>query len=187
MRRADGERVAALSRDFVQSLHIALLEQFAENAQDLLYRSGYDWGLQDMVRLTRQLKKQSGADADLWQMDEKSVFEAWWSALAETGWGRTTFDISGLARGIVIVELHDSAVVAAVGESDQPICHWYAGLFAAAVSFCARAERHGVEVQCAALGAPTCQFVIATGADVDAAETWRQQGAKPADIIRRLR
>jgi predicted hydrocarbon binding protein len=187
LRRADDQRVAGLSVDFVQALHVAIIEQFGDNAQDVLYRSGYEWGLQDMVRLNQQLRTQFGNRADLWQMESKSVLESWWTPHAEAGWGRCEFDLTSLARGVVFVDLRESAVVSALSASDQPICHLYAGLFASVFSFFERTERHAVEVQCSAVGAPFCQFVIGPGVEVDSAETWRQQGAAPADILRRLR
>jgi len=186
LRRANGERVAAFSNQFVQTLHVSLLEQFAENAQDVLYRCGYEWGLLASVRLQRELLAQLGPQTDLWKLEPKYVLETWWAPLAETGWGRCGFDVPS-AQGVVVAELHESAVVSALGGSDQPVCHLYAGLLAAALSFVARAERHAVELQCRALGAPSCQFVIAPGAQVDSAETWRQQGLPALEIVRRLR
>jgi uncharacterized protein len=167
-------------------LHVTLVEQFAENAQDVLYRVGYEWGLQDLIRLAQQTQRQSAGRRDLWQTDAKSNLESWWTALADAGWGHCTFELAAPARGVATVELHDSAVVAALGASDQPICHLYAGLFAAALSFLQRTERHCVEIQCAALGAATCQFIVAAGSEIDSAETWRQQGTPASEIIRRL-
>ena len=187
LRGPDGARVAALSTEFVQTLHVSLLDQFAENAQDVLYRSGYEWGLQDLVRVTQQLKNQLGARTDIWQMDAKFLLESWWAPLAEAGWGQVGFDCAAQARGVVFVELRDSAVVEALGASDQPVCHWYAGALAAAFSFLERAERHAVELQCRSMGATSCQFLVAPGAEIDSAETWRQQGTTAAEIVRRLR
>ena len=187
LRRADGVRLAALSSEFVQALHGALLDQFTDDAQDVLYRSGYEWGLQDLVRLNRELRAQGGNESSVWRLQPGSVLETWWTPLADAGWGRCSFDVASLGRGVAIVELRDSMVVAALGAADLPVCHLYAGLFAAALSFFERTERHAVEVQCSAMGAAACQFVVAPGPEVDAAETWRQQGVAAAGIIQRLR
>jgi predicted hydrocarbon binding protein len=78
-------------------------------------------------------------------------------------------------------------VAAALQSADEPVCHLYAGLFAAAVSFLDRSERHAAELACAAAGAATCVFVVGSGADIDAAEAWRQQKTPVQEIIRRLR
>jgi uncharacterized protein len=186
LRRSETERIGVFSSEFVQMLHVTLVDQFAENAQDVLYRTGYEWGLQDILRLAQQTQRQSAGRTDLWQTDPKSNLETWWAALADAGWGHCTFELASPGRGVATVELRDSAVVAALGASDQPICHLYAGLFAAALSFLQRTERHCVEIQCAALGAATCQFIVAAGSEIDSAETWRQQGTPAAEIIRRL-
>lgn len=187
LRRTDGARVAALSVEFVQAFHFALVEHMGDSAQDILYRSGYEWGLQDMIRLNERLHDEiGGSNFDLWQMDAKFVVESWWTPLAESGWGACQFDFSRLSRGIVCVDLKNSIVAQALESSDQPVCHLYAGLFAGALSFFERAERHAVEIQCRSLGQDSCKFVIGPGAEVDNAESRRQQGASAAEIIRRL-
>ena len=182
----DDRRVAAVSIEFIQSLHFALVDQFADNAADVLYRSGYEWGLQDMIGLNRNFRAEFGNTTDLWQSDAKFVLDTWWTRLAGGGWGAWSLDLSALAGGLVVVELKNSPIAAALGRADDPVCHLYAGLFAGALSFFERTERHAVEVQCRALGHPSCQFVVASGPRIDSAEGWRQQGASAAEIIRRL-
>lgn len=184
---AAGLRTAALSADSLHALHGALIEQFGENAPDVLYRSGYEWALQDMVRLQNQLQQAIGPATDFWQMDAKFILDSWWTPLADAGWGQNVFNTASLSRGILFSELHGSAVATAFAGSDQPVCHLYAGLFAGALSFFDRTERHAAELQCAACGGTSCVFVIGAGAEVDAAETWRQQGVTAVEITRRLR
>ena len=178
--------MAALSLEFVQALHLAIIEQFGEYAQDVLYRSGYEWGLQEMIRLNQQLREDLGGNFDLWQAEAKFILEAWWEPLVEAGWGRCAFDLAKIARGIVWVELRGSVVAAAFPGSDDPVCHIYAGMFGGALSFFERSERHAVEIECAGARAALCRFLIAGGAEIDRAETWRQQGTAPAEIAQRL-
>jgi len=187
LRHADGQRVAALSLDTIHALHLALIEQLGENAADVLYRSGYEWALQDMVRFNRQLRQKLGDDADLGQMDARFILDSWWAPFAEAGWGTCTFDPVALARGIMLVELRGSAVAPGFAGSDQPACHLYAGLFAGAFSYFERTERHAAEMHCTACGAATCTFLVGPGAEVDSAETQRQHGAAPAEILRQFR
>lgn len=187
LHRSNGQRAAALSVEIVQSLHFAFAEQLGEKARDVVYRWGFEWALQDMVRLNQQLHDDIGGSLDLWQMDPKFILDSWWTPLGEAGWGLCSFDFSALSRGLVVIDLHSSAVAAAFAGADQPVCHLYSGLFAGAMSFFERAERHGAEVQCTAMGAPVCQFIVGTGADIDSAETMRQQGTPPTEIIRHLR
>jgi predicted hydrocarbon binding protein len=188
IRRANGSRLAVVPSDFLLSLHVHLIERFADNSQDVLYRSGYEQGLQDMVRLNRELREQyGGGSTDLWQMDAKFILNSWWEPLAQAGWGRCTFDLAALARGVAFVELEDSPIAAALGHTEHPICHFFAGLFAGAMSFFERAERHATEIECRSAGGALCRFVVAAGDNIDSAEGWRQQGVSATEIIRRLR
>jgi predicted hydrocarbon binding protein len=188
LRRTNGARLAVVPAEFLLALHLYLFERFAENAQDVLYRSGYEQGLQDMMLLNQELRDQYGSGSfDFWQMDEKFILDSWWGQLAQAGWGRCTFDLTAHSRGIAFVELEDSPVAAALGNTEHPICHFLAGLFAGAVSFYERAERHATELECRAAGADRCRFVVAGGGAVDSAEGWRQQGVAVAEIMRRLR
>jgi predicted hydrocarbon binding protein len=187
IRLPDGRRVVAISETLMQQLHFAIIQQRGEAAQDALYRIGYEWALQEMLRLTRAWRAESGkADFDFWRQDMGNVLTRWWSFAEGLGWGSATFDFSGVARGVTFVDLRNSIVADAFGGAGQPVCHLYAGLFAGALSFFERAERHGVEVQCAALGAAICRFVVGPGPEVDSAEAWRQQGLATPEILRRL-
>jgi predicted hydrocarbon binding protein len=172
--------------EFISALHLAIIDQFGENAQDVLYRGGYEWGLQEMVRLNEQLRTDVGENFDLWQADAKFILDSWWTPLADAGWGRCAFDLTRQARGMVGIELRGSVVAAAFPGSDDPVCHIYAGMFGGALSFFERGERHAVEIECAGARAPLCRFLVAAGAQIDSVETWRQQGAAAAEILRRL-
>lgn len=188
LRRANGSRLAVVPADFLLALHVYLFEHFADNSQDVLYRSGYEQGLLDLVRLNHELREQYGSESfDLWQMDAKFILDSWWEPLAQAGWGRCTFDLSALSRGIVFVDLDDSPIAEALGNTEHPVCHFLAGLFAGTMSFFERAERHATEIECRAAGGSQCRFIVAAGGDVDSAEGWRQQGLSAAEIIRRLR
>jgi predicted hydrocarbon binding protein len=142
LRRTDGRRAAALSIDFVQQLHFTLVDQFGDAAQDVLYRSGYEWGLESMLQLTAKMRIERSSTP--WQRDSSQLFRTWWEPLQEDGWGAAAFDVSKAGRGIVQVVLQHSVIAAALEGTDQPVCHFYAGLFGGALSFFERAERHAV-------------------------------------------
>jgi predicted hydrocarbon binding protein len=187
IRLADHQRVVAIAEPLMQHLHFAIIEQLGETAQDALYRAGYEWALQDMLRLTRQLREEADdATFDFWRQDLKGVISRWWTLPEALGWGTATFDFAAAARGLTFVDLRQSIVADAFAGADQPVCHLYAGLFAGALSFCARAERHAVEVQCTAMGQAACKFIVGPGAEIDTAEAWRQQGIAAPEILRRL-
>ncbi|HUR58493.1 MAG TPA: V4R domain-containing protein [Opitutaceae bacterium] len=182
-----GLPVAVATIEFVRSLHFTLLETFGDDTQDVLYRLGYEWGLREMTALHSRLREKSGKPGELWQMEVKTVLEAWWAPLLAGGWGAWTLTSTSKARGISAVEMRNSIVAAALPGADFPVCHLYAGLFAGGLSFLERAERHGVEITCRAVGDAACTFIIAPAGDVDPVETWRQQGVAAPEIIGRLR
>ncbi len=187
LRNDDGRRRGFVSAEFVRSLHFSVLETFGDQTQDILYQTGFEWGLQDMSGLSRRLRDEYGTAGDLWQMEPQFVFDTWWSPLAAGGWGAWELAFATQARGVAVIDVRHSLVAASLGAADDPVCHLYAGLFAGALSFFDRAERHAVEIRCQSVGDSVCTFVIGPGADIDAVETWRQQRVAPADILARLR
>jgi predicted hydrocarbon binding protein len=178
--------VAAWSEVFLRTLHLSLAPEPTDAARLVLYRAGFEWGLQELLHLSRRIREESGSDHDLWQTDATVVFERWSAPLAVAGWGTWTFDRSAHARGLTVVELRHSAVTAALKSeppSAEPVCHLYAGLFAGALSFYDRTEAHAIETSCAALGDDCCRFLVGAGPLIDRAEAARRQGAKHADIV----
>jgi len=183
-----GHRFAVLPASFWSTFSAELARPLNDQTRHALYKFGYEWALQDMVRLSHQLVAEfgGGANLDLWQMDAKFVLDRWWASCNTSGWGSCTLDVSALSRGISFVEVRNGIVEPANSGTTQPTCHLYSGLFAGALSFFERIERHAVEVQCVALGAPSCRFVVGPGPQIDTVESWRQQGITPDEIRRRL-
>lgn len=179
--------MAACSGPFLHALHAGIAEQFPDDAPDILYRAGYDQGLQDLLRLSRELRDSYGTAFDFWQADPKFILEAWWTPLARAGWGRARFDFGAVTRQLLVVEISGGFIPAALGPSAQPMCHHTAGALAGALGFFERAERHATEIACVADGAEHCTFVVAPGPLVDTAEAARQEGLAAAEILRRLR
>lgn len=188
LRLPDGQRAAVLPAIFLPQLTADLFAPLTDQTRHALYKFGYEWALQDMVRIRRQVADagDGGTNLDRWPLDAKFVLDRWWQPLHATGWGALTLDLSSLARGFACVELHHSVVAAHSPGATQPTCHLYAGLFAGALSFFERVERHAIEFQCAALGAPACRFAVGPGPQMDEVESWRQQRVAPDEIRRRL-
>ena len=193
IRLSDERRTAALPVEFIRALHDGLLRELGENAHRTFYAAGYEWALQEMILLSRRLRGEmgNGGNLDVWQMDARLVLEAWWAQFTAAGWGAWTLDLTTQSTGITFVEVRNSAtaakpLAAVTSGRGEPACHLYAGLFAGALSFFERAETHAVEIQCAALGHPSCRFVIGPGSQIDAVESWRRQGASAEEIRRRL-
>jgi predicted hydrocarbon binding protein len=185
LRHGDGQRVVVVPRFLLSELRAALDQEFGAGAGHVAYCIGFEWALREMTLVGQRMRDQpGGGQRDLWQSD----LDSWWEPFSAGGWGRCHF--TTLPRGLVIADVTGSAVAAAGLAPDagrppsEPICNLYAGLFAGALSFFQRAERHAVEVQCAALGAPLCVFVAGASAEIDQVATWRQQNL-PTDEIRR--
>ena len=185
----DGRRGAGWSAFLLQELHRSLALENPDAAKHLLYRAGFEWGLQEFLQLSlrvrEELRPQPGED--LWKLDPATAFERWSAPLTAAGWGQWKLDRSARASGVTLVELHHSAVASALAlppAPSDPVCHLYAGLFAGALSFYDRTELHAVETECAALGHPCCRFLVAPGSIVDRAETARRGGANHEAIVR---
>jgi hypothetical protein len=184
----DGRRVAAWPEIFLRTLHRELADTAPEATRQVLYRAGFEWGLQELLLLSQRLREElrAGSNLDLWHLDAAQVLARWSAPLAIAGWGTWTFDRTARASGVTVVELRHSAVVAALAASAgvvEPVCHLYAGLFAGALSFYDRMEVHAVETACAALGNDVCRFIVAPGPLVDRAETARHSGATHEAIL----
>ncbi|MEO5959925.1 MAG: 4-vinyl reductase [Opitutaceae bacterium] len=187
IRLAHEQRVTAVPVASLGNLHTSVRQAVGMAAPDVLYRSGYEWGLQEMVTLSQHLQEAApGNQFDFWQSEVRPTLTQWWAPLETNGWGSMTFDLSASTRGLTLFEIQESAVASIGGSSDQPVCHLCAGLFAGAVSFLRRLECHAVELQCQASGHESCRFIAGPGAEIDSAEIWRQQGATAAEIVRRL-
>lgn len=182
----DGRRVAALPETLLQALHRGRKGSAPDQARQAIYRAGYEWGLQEMLQLSEHLRDEFSDRRDLWQMDAPFVLERWAAPFAATGWGACIFDLTSHDKGLMFVELRQSAAAAAVGETAVPACDLYAGLFAGALSFYDRAESHAIETECVALGHACCRFIVGPGRLIDQAETARHSGRSHDAICRLL-
>ncbi len=185
--RRDGQRCAGLAVEFISSLQESVTECFGDDARDVLYRCGFEWGLKELLATTTKLLRDSSPqNVTLAQLEPKFALETWWRTMRETGHGLAKIDCSRDGRGIVVIDLRQCPAALATPIGSHPVCHYYAGLFAGALSFLDRAERHATEIQCRALGHSCCQFVVGPGSEVDAAEAARQQATPAVEILRRL-
>ncbi len=183
----DGQRTAAVTEDFINGLHHGLEEDVGDASNLIMYKCGFEWGLQDMKRFNSRMRQEfGGGKLDIWQMNPKFIFESWWWPLTVEGWGAWTLDFSFKAKEVTFVEIRNSAVAYSMEKVGKPVCHLYAGLFAGVMSFYERAERQAIEVQCYAMGNDCCKFMIGPPKQVNAAEFWRQEGGTAEDIRAKL-
>ena len=181
----DGQRAAKVSEDFITGLHAGLDEEVGDASNLIMYKCGYEWALQDMRRFNDGMRKDyGGGKLDIWAMNQRFVFEAWWWPMSVQGYGGWSLDLSFKKKNITFIEIRNSAVAFSMKRVGKPVCHLYAGLFAGTLSFYEREERQCIEVQCYSMGNDCCKFMIGPEKQVNAAEFWRQEGASADEIQR---
>ncbi len=187
IRLRDGQRGVYASEDFIASLHTGLHEEVGDAANLVMYKCGYEWGLNDMKRFNEKMRHEfGGGKLDVWQMNRKFVLESWWWPLTTEGWGGWNVDFGFERQGMVFVTIKNSAVAKAMEQVGKPVCYMYAGMFAGVFSVFDREERGGIEVQCYSMGNDCCKFLIGSQKKVNAAEFWRREGANANEIMEKL-
>jgi predicted hydrocarbon binding protein len=182
---AYGRRAVRAAADFLAGLHDALGREVGDAAGEILYKLGLRWGAADMRALAARAPREFGVDA-LGQLNFNVLLETWRWPLTAAGWGTWRYDLRRARQGLPVVELFHSAAAAALGPSARPVCHLYAGLFAAGFGHLAGRELAGVELRCAAVGADRCRFLVATAARAAAAARLRDDGVSTDDLLERL-
>lgn len=183
----DGQRAVYASEDFIVGLHTGLTEEVGDAANTIMYKCGYEWGLQDMKRFGDRMRHEfGGGKTDIWAMNKMFVMETWWWPLTVEGWGSWSLDLSFKDQGMTFVTIRNSAVAKSMEQVGKPVCHMYAGMFAGVFSYFERQERSAIEVQCYSMGNDCCKFLVSSNDRVNAAEFWRREGATADEITSKL-
>jgi predicted hydrocarbon binding protein len=185
LRNVYGQRCMRVSEDFMIAMLGSLEDEVGQaGATEIMYKCGYQWGLEDMKSFTR--RAQAEFEVALEKMRVGFLLEEWWWPLTITGWGTWRYDFRQKEKGLLYVELYESAVAKSIGDIGAAVCYFYAGMFAAVFSVLARRNLASVEMQCYSMGEDHCKFVIGDYEKVDAAGFWRSQGATAKDIQKKL-
>ena len=180
-----GQRVMRVSEDFLVAVLGSLEDEVGQSgAREIMYKCGYQWGVQDMRRFLPRMQAEFEAELDRMRVD--FLMESWWWPLTIMGWGTWRYDFTQRDKGLLYVELYESAVAKSVGDVGSVVCYFYAGLFGAVFSALAKRPLGCVEMQCYATGEDFCKFVVADYERVNAAAFWRGEGASARDITRKL-
>ncbi|MBL8149583.1 MAG: 4-vinyl reductase [Blastocatellia bacterium] len=183
----DGQRAVYASEDFISGLHAGLHQEVDDAANLIMYKCGYEWGVNDMNRFANRMRHEfGGGKTDIWNMNRKFVMESWWWPLTVEGWGSWTIDFGFEKQGMCFVTIYNSAVAKSMEQVGKPVCHMYAGMFAGVFSVFDKQERDCIEVQCYAMGNDCCKFLIGTKEKVNAAEFWRREGANAQEILEKV-
>lgn len=179
-----GQRIVRVSEDFVVAILGGLEEEVGDAAGEIMYRCGYEWGMEDMRSFTRRV--QAEFEVAMNKMAIGLLLETWWWPLQIEGWGAWRYDFRQSKQGLIFIDLFESAVAQSVGDVGKVVCYFYAGLFAAVFSVLAKRPLAGIEVQCYAMGEDYCKFLISTEKRINAARFWRNEGATAKDILKKL-
>lgn len=186
VRQRTGARGLHVTEDFVVGLQQGLEEEVGDAAGMIMYRAGYEWALHDMKAFEARFAAEFGGKTSITDANILFVLETWWWPLTAEGWGTWRVDLSRRREGLIFVDLFDSAVAKSLGNIGKPVCHMYAGLLAGALTYLSKRELSGIEIQCYAMGAEFCKFLIGAEKRVNAASFWVQEGASAQDIVDRI-
>jgi predicted hydrocarbon binding protein len=179
-----GQRVLRVSASFIQMLINGMQAAEGVNTAEVLYRFGIQLGQQEMEAFVPRLEREFDVSFD--KMHLGVMLETFWWPFRAKGWGDWRCDLQHAGNGVILVDLFDSIVPAALGQTGKCSCHLYAGLFAAVFSRVAGRELAAVELHCASAGAKHCRFLIAVPKRVELATQWRDRGVDADSILKDL-
>jgi len=181
----NGQRAHHVTEDFIIGLQAGLDDEVGDAGAVVLYKCGFQWGVADIKSFEANMHKEYGRD--VMAMNLQFVMEEWWWPLQTMGWGSWEIDFaSKKEQGLIIVNLYDSVVAKSLGEVGKPVCYLYAGLFAGVLTHLARRALAGIEIQCYAMGATYCRFLVGSEKRINAVEFWLEEGANASDVLGRL-
>mgnify|MGYP005858076197 CR=1 FL=1 len=186
IRRRDGQRVLALSEDFIAAVLAGMSHEIGEEAaRAILYQTGYRWALEDMRNFNDNIVKEFG-NTPVSGMHLAFVLETWWWPLTTMGWGAWKYDFNMKSQGIITVDLYESVVAKSLERLGKPVCYWYAGLFSGLMTHLSKKELASIEIQCFASGHDVCRFMVGSDKRINPAAFWVEEGATAQEVLERL-
>jgi predicted hydrocarbon binding protein len=184
VRNVYGQRIIRVTEDFIVAVLGGLEEEVGDAAGEIMYRCGYEWGMEDMKSFAGRV--QAEFEVEMSKMNMGMLLDTWWWPLQIEGWGGWRYDFRQGKQGLIFVDLFESAVAQSLGDVGKVVCYFYAGLFAAVFSVLAKRQLACIEIQCYAMGEDYCKFLVSTDKRVNAAQFWRNEGATSKDILKKL-
>jgi predicted hydrocarbon binding protein len=185
LRNIYGQRVVRVTEDFIIGLLAGLEEEVGDAAGEIMYKAGYQWGLEDMKSFVPRVQQEF--EVQFSKMGMGMMLETWWWPLQIEGWGGWRYDFRQGKQGLIFIDLFESAVAQSLGNVGKVMCYFYAGLFAAVFTLLSKKELACIEIQCYSMGEDFCKFLISTNKRVNAAAFWRSEGATSADIMKKVK
>lgn len=185
LRNVYGQRVVRVTEDFIVGLLSGLEEEVGDAAGEIMYKAGYQWGLEDMKSFVPRVQHEF--EVQFAKMGMGMMLETWWWPLQIEGWGGWRYDFRQGKQGLIFIDLFESAVAQSLGNVGKVMCYFYAGLFASVFTLLSKKELACIEIQCYSMGEDFCKFLISTNKRVNAAAFWRSEGATSADIMKKVK
>jgi len=185
LRNVYGQRVVRVTEDFITGLLAGLEEEVGDAAGEIMYKAGYQWGVEDMKSFCPRAEQEFEVQFN--KMGMGMMLETWWWPLQIEGWGGWRYDFRQGKQGLIFIDLYESAVAKSLGNVGKVMCYFYAGLFAAVFTVLSKRELGCIEIQCYSMGEDFCKFLISSAKRVNAAAFWRSEGATSADIMKKVR
>jgi predicted hydrocarbon binding protein len=172
------------SEDLITGLLDGLTEEVGEAAPVVLYQIGRQWGTLDGQAFDRWFTAEF--QRPVRQTNLLFLLETWWWPFTAQGWGRWEIDLSLQKQNFLLLNIFDSAIARTLGVVGKPVCHLYAGLFAGFLSHLVKKPLACAEIQCFAMGATYCRFVVGKAPAIQEVNAWVGQGLGVREIEQKL-
>ena len=172
------------SEDLITGLLDGLTEEVGEAAPVVLYQIGRQWGMFDGQAFEQWFTAEF--QRPVRQTNLLFLLETWWWPFTAQGWGRWEVDLSLQRQNFLLVNIFDSVIARTLGVVGKPVCHLYAGLFAGFLSHLVQRSLECAEIQCYAMGATYCRFVVGKAPAIQQVHQWVSQGLGVREIEQKL-
>ena len=190
LRSRSGARLIAFPHEFTTGLLAGLEDECGEAWHVVMYRCGEWWGKREMERLEKdlgafyqeELRSLPSAHA------HASLAEAW----ALHGWGRLSFDMADIERGLMHARVENSQIAAAFLATGKDakgrcVCSLLSGVLAGMFAHMSKAEIAAHELTCVGRGEEVCRFVLGLKTRLTNVPEHLRKKASAAEIIDKLR
>jgi photoactive yellow protein len=154
------QRAVTLSPNFLASMR-ATWDRVAPQGWPLFCAEwGLKWGRLAVVDLETEALEKTGKT--MRELPMREVMAMIGAHLSRAGWGKLAADFSTSKQGTFVITLERNALAEAIGFSEVPRCHLFAGFLRAIFSHLSSRLLAVREAACASQGHPRCSFVVAS-------------------------
>lgn len=180
IRTADDKRAVVMTAVLWKALTDSLEGKLAAESDDVLYAAGRSWGMQSYAKFAEEMgasRKALYHTRNMGLSDFKDQFNTY---LVRHGWGR--FDIYE-KYDLIFIDLFSSPIPEMAQKREAMTCSLMAGFFSGFFTELIGVDFSCIELQCAALGANKCTFVVADSAITGSVRKWLSKGRSFEEIV----